>query len=131
MRGIFHSELNVNNTYNLFSYNISCCFLALSPKIYYIICRWCKVLVIQLILEVPLYLIMEHEKQLKLYMWKYQGKYTIFALAGDVEGAKKIALEKAGGSLKESVAEVLEKQKPIEYDEDHSFIFEVGAQLIG
>lgn len=64
-------------------------------------------------------------------MWKYQDKYTIFALSEDVEGAKKIALAKAGGSLKESVAEVLEKQNPIEYAEEHSFIFEIGAQLIG
>jgi hypothetical protein len=73
---------------------------------------------------------MEQTKR-KLYMWRFRQKDTIFALADNLEEAKAIAIGKAGGSLKEDVAEVVNTATPSVTDEAHSFIFETGPQLIG
>ena len=72
--------------------------------------------------------------ELKLFMWSGlvvgNERYTIYAIAEDLEKAKAIAVEKTSGDLKDHVKKYLGLTGPFIYDTPDSFIFKSGAQLI-
>lgn len=70
-------------------------------------------------------------ENMKIYMWKFRDSHTIFALASNLEEAKKAAIENiTGNPLKAEVMAAVEGTPSIT-EGVRSFIFETGPQLIG
>jgi hypothetical protein len=69
---------------------------------------------------------------MNLYLWHgeiHGGRYTVYALAADLDSAKKIALAKTPANAGEEMLKILDGNAII-YDESASFIMASGAQLI-
>ncbi len=57
-------------------------------------------------------------------------RYAIYALANDLESARKIAIDKAPASAKETVSKIVNENAPVVHSEPTSFIQGSNGQLI-